>query len=184
MLKVKPKVNIPSSGARDKRKGPQKKDLNKKLIQKASNINASLIYAERELWSPQCSLWKRYRVARPRLSQLEDGQTRWVDLPKNSPMNFGGFVGTHNKDYLDALDMWVSQFEETKNLDDVMTIAGPPGSGKSASARIFVERLVDSMNLSAHQINKWRMVINASQYANELGGLWGKLSRFLEPPIE
>ncbi|RYG95473.1 hypothetical protein EON65_55920, partial [archaeon] len=186
MLKIKPKINIPSSssGTRGKRGGQQKKDLNKHLIQKASKISSSLIYAERELWSPQCSLWKRYHVARPRLPQPGDGQARWVDLSKNSPTNFGGFVGTHNKEYLDALDLWVAQFEETRNLEDVMTISGPPGSGKSASARIFVERLVDSMNLSAHQVNKWRMVINANQYANELGALWGKLSRFLEPPLE
>lgn len=147
-------------------------------------INRSLIYAERELWSPQFALWSRYRVAKPRLPADSDRTAKWIEQPSNSPRAFGGFVGTHLKEFFDALDLWVAHFEESNTLPDVMTISGPAGSGKSAASRIFVQRLVEQLGLKDHQAGKWKMVADAKAFSSEFGILWNRIEKFIEPGLE
>lgn len=156
----------------------------KKANKAIPTINPALIYAERELWSPQFALWARYAVSKPRLPTEEDNNTRWVDLPVNSPRSFGGFIGEHLKEFFDAIELWNVHFEENHTLPDVMTISGPGGSGKSAAARIFVQRLVDYLALKDNQSNKWRLIIDAKTYTTDFSILWSRISKFIDPPLE
>lgn len=151
---------------------------------KFAAVNPALIYAERELWSPQFALWTRFHVVKPRLPTAQDSTVRWVDQPANSPKAFSAFIGSHLKDFFDALDLWCVKFEENRSLPEVMAVSGPPGSGKSAAARIFVQRLVDDMNLNPTQAGKWRMLCDAKNFTTDFSLLWNRISRFIEPPLE
>lgn len=100
------------------------------------SINPELIYAEREIWSPQYSLWSRYAVRMPRLPEPDEARRRWVEARENSPHSFQSYVGTHNQDYFATLNNYVDLLDQSKFLPETLVITGPAGSGKSSSVRI------------------------------------------------
>eukprot|EP01039_Chlorochromonas_danica_P004351 gene4350-4772_t len=60
-------------------------------------INPALLYAEREFWSPQGTLWRRYAVPRPRLPSEADRRIRWVDQVSQAPQSFSAFLGQQRR---------------------------------------------------------------------------------------
>lgn len=154
---------------------------------KTSNVvvvNPELIYAEKEIWSPQFSLWSRFSVRLPRLPIEDEINHRWVDNPENSPHSFGSYVGLQNQDYFAALNNCVDLLDQTKTLSDTLVVTGPPGSGKSSSIRILLSKFGDSLNLANHQFTKWCMDFDARKFSEDFNMLWSRIDRFVEPPIE
>lgn len=131
-------------------------------------INPALLYAEREFWSPQATLWRRYAVPRPRLPTEAEHRMRWVDQVSQAPQTFSAFLGQQRRQQQEQeqegeeageegrrkdqdgegpfaqLQEWMEVFEDQQLLPDVIILAGPPGSGKSSIGRLFVQGLVDS----------------------------------------
>lgn len=154
------------SNKRSESRGKGRPPLSKYRKAKAANIsiNSELIYAEREIWSPQYSLWTRYTVRQPRLPYDDEGSRRWIDIPENSPHSFASYVGTHNHDYFAALNNYVDLLDQAKTLPDALVITGPPGSGKSSSMRILLSKFADCLNLATHQFAKWCLEFDAKNF--------------------
>lgn len=148
------------------------------------SINPDLIYAEREIWSPQHAIWERFAVRLPRLPTDEDRQARWVDDPANSPRSFQGYVGGHNQDYFNSLNNYIDLLEQAKSLPDTIVITGPSGSGKSSSVRILMDRFSDAMNLASHQFGKWCLFLDAKKFTEDFNMMWGRIERFGDAPME
>lgn len=147
-------------------------------------INPDLIYAEREIWSPQYSLWTRFSVRLPRLPDPEESTTRWVDSPDNSPHSFASYIGSHNQEYFNSLNNYVDLLEQAKFLPDAIVITGAPGSGKSSSVRILLSKFGDCLNLASHQFGKWCMDLDAKKYTQDFNMMWARIDRFADPPMD
>ena len=147
-------------------------------------INPDLIYAEREIWSPQYAQWKRYRVHMPRLPDENDSNHQWIDLTANTPRTFSIYTGNHNQEYFNHLTNYAEIFDQTKNLPDALVITGPGGSGKSSSIRVLVERFFETLNLATHQQNRWCLYLDATKFLSDFTILWNRIDKFAETSIE
>lgn len=147
-------------------------------------VNSSLLYAEREIWSPQYALWRRYMVSKPRLPTQEDLNERWVEMPVNSPRNFATFIGTHNQDLFVNINNVIDIFDQTRGIQDLIVLSGGSGTGKSSATRIFLDRLCEVQRLSATQFSKFYLLLDAKKFVDELSVLWNRIEKFSEPPLE
>lgn len=147
-------------------------------------VNETLLYSERNIWSPTFKAWARYRVSKPRLPNDADSGMRWVDDTINYPRNFSSFVGKHNEQLFGQLKTSLEIFESTKSLPDVNIISGPAGSGKSAISTIFCQNLIDVLNLTQAQSTKFILTINAAEFRKDFNPLWIKINRFADAVFE
>lgn len=170
-----------SSTSKQRSRGKDSRSKKKEIV---ITINPSLIYAQREIWSPQYLLWTRYAVNKPRLPNDDDINIRWADRPDNAPRTFAQYIGNHNADYFQQLTQQSDTFGTTKNLPDIIVIGGPSGSGKSTSAKILITRFVDELNLPTPFISKWYLQIDANDYTSDYNLLWIKIQKFSEQPME
>lgn len=92
---------------------------------------------ERNHWSMRNPLWRKYRVAKPRIPDKEKGEQNWVE--SHIPDSLLEFVGptalaAHRlKAVVDAF--------KTKHTTPNMLLEGPSGSGKTALINCFLGEL-------------------------------------------
>ena len=133
------------------------------------------VYAERTIWSPRFKGWTKYAVKKPRLPTDND-KLNWVDNFVGRPAVFTSLVGNSNDSTVRSLVTFVDQFDSTKNLQDLLMIGGPCGSGKSAIAQIYIQEMLNRMELPFSIAPKWCMYVDAKKYnANTYHELWKKV---------
>lgn len=142
------------------------------------------VYAERTIWSPRFKGWNLYTVKKPRLP-TENDKLNWVDNFTGCPSVFTQLIGNANDGAVRSLSTFVDQFDATKNMQDLLIIAGPGGSGKSTIAQIYVQEMLMRMDLPSSIGPKWCLYVDAKKYnANTYHELWKKIKNFLEAPQE
>ena len=63
-------------------------------------------------------------------------------------------------------------------------IYGPSGSGKTSLCRVFVQGLIDELNLDANQTMRWCLSVDAASIVKDFNILWNKITRFSDNPFE
>ena len=138
------------------------------------------IYAERTIWSQRFKGWAKYFVKKPRLARPEDNAS-WVDTFVGRPPNFSGLSGAHNDSVSRSLMNFSEQFEKTKNMQDLLIIYGPSGTGKSVMAQIFVQDLLNRMELPFSYAAKWCLYIDCKKFNDRTyHELWKHIKDHLE----
>jgi hypothetical protein len=139
-------------------------------------------YAERTIWSQRFKGWTKYDVKKPRLARPDDN-LNWVENFVGRPATFSALSGTHNDTVVRSLLNFAEQFEKTKNLQDLLIIYGPSGTGKSVMAQIFVQELLDRIELPATLASKWCLYVDAKKYNDRnYHELWKLIKDHLEAP--
>lgn len=168
---MKKRGSSPNGGSRKSGRGRNKVEPNKFEV-----------YAERTIWSPRYKGWTKYEVKKPRLP-TENDKLNWVDNFVGRPTLLTAFSGKSNDSAVRSLSTLVDQFDSTKNLQDLLIIAGPGGSGKSALAQVYIQEMLTRMELPFNVAPKWCMYADAKKYnATTYHELWRKVKDFLESP--
>ena len=142
-------------------------------------------YAEREIWSGRFKGWTRYEVKKPRLPTEVD-KADWIETMRGRPTTLVNIMGNYNDAACRTLNQYISQFESTKNMTDLVIISGPAGSSKTILSQIYVTTMgEDVLDLPASQYNKWCMTADAKKYdASNYHELWKKIKEFIEQPVD
>ena len=121
------------------------------------------VYSERTIWSPRFKAWKKFAVKKPRLPTPVD-KDNWVNTFLGRPPAFTQVGGTYLDSACRSLMNFTDQFESTKNLQDLVLICGPAGSGKSMLSQLFIQELLYRMELPFTIAQKWCLYISCRDY--------------------
>jgi len=140
------------------------------------------VYAERTIWSPRFKGWIKFVVKKPRLPKPADGQS-WVDNFTGRPATLSHLSGEFVASTTRSLVTFADQFDSTKNLQDLMILYGPPGSGKSVLAQVFIQELLTRMELPFTIFQKWCLYIDARKFNNNnYHEMWKLVKEFMDAP--
>jgi hypothetical protein len=113
------------------------------------------VYADRTIWSQRYKGWKKYAVKKPRLPSDSDKTENWIKNFVGRPSVFTALIGNFNDGAVRSLTTFVDQFDSTKNLQDLLIISGPSGSGKSALGQIYISEMLQRMDLPFSVAPSW-----------------------------
>lgn len=178
------RAGSPSGGSRSPSRGksPGKGGKGGKGRKKIAPPEKYEVYAERTIWSQRFKGWNKFIVKKPRLPKPVDGQS-WVNNFTGRPSTLSHLSGEFVAATARSLSSFADQFDSTKNLQDLMIIFGPSGTGKSILAQIFIQELLQRMELPFTIAWKWCLYIDARNYnQNNYHEMWKLIKDFLDQP--
>ena len=139
----------------------------------------ALAAAREDIWSYRHSLWREFRVAKPRLPLPQDDASAsdWSALSR--PVWLTSFVGSQNNDLFKHLRGLREDFELRRELPPMTLLCG--GTGKSAILHALQCELLQLCPNS--NSNKWLMAVDVKDYLKDLSALLERISLFVSKDL-
>jgi len=130
-------------------------------------------YSEKNYWSLDNKLWKKYEVKKPRLPSDDLDKDRWNE--KLYPSGFHGFIGSHNDEIVTCMKDVCEELANEGKFPNVLIVSGPDGSGKSSISNAFGKYICDTIGVDIQKMKRVVLTVNA---LTEGSALWQRVASF------
>ena len=64
----------------------------------------------------------------------------------------------------------------SKTLPEVLVVSGPAGSGKTSLVKVFMNCLIDDLDVTEEDGEQWMLKVDADFYSRDMNPLWNRVS--------